>query len=342
MSQKFQYTTVNRLLAKYHRDFRGIDVNETDAIEWIGEALGFMQMANVQEEAVAFVEVKNYQCDIPNGLHYIIQIARNNKVDQRQICASDIVQHDDTLCVGNGGSLEECLVARDCQGNLIGDYEATYYRPYFDLQYEYFNWNNSSYRQETFTTVRLSNHTFFNSLVCREPNEDIYETDERLRRGHGIYQNELGDEYTIVDDQLRFSFKEGFIAIAYLRQKVDPQTGYPMVPDDISALTAINYYIGWKIKERMCWMNREGACQHAQKLEQSWLKYVNQFKNKAMMPTGVDDYQDLMEQSRYLIPRFNRYYGFFGKLGKKEDRVFNDPDHRKKVSLYSGYGRQHY
>ena len=52
------YTTVDRVLSKFHRDLRGAEINESDAIEWIGEALGFLQVYQVQEEAVAFLEVK--------------------------------------------------------------------------------------------------------------------------------------------------------------------------------------------------------------------------------------------------------------------------------------------
>ena len=140
------------------------------------------------------------------------------------------------------------------------------------------------------------------------------------------------DEYTIVQDQLRFNFQTGFIALAYIRQMIDNETGYPMIPDDESARTAITYYLGWKIKEMEAWNHREGAMQLAQIAEQHWLKYIKQFKNKAKMPTGVDQYQNLMEQSNYLIPNHNRYYGFFGKLGTAENRTFNGP---RKITNYA-------
>ena len=64
---ELQYTTVDRVLAKFHRDLRGIDINESDAIEWIGEALDLLKVNQIQEQAVAFIEVKNYQADLPKG-----------------------------------------------------------------------------------------------------------------------------------------------------------------------------------------------------------------------------------------------------------------------------------
>jgi hypothetical protein len=47
-----------------------------------------------------------------------------------------------------------------------------------------------------------------------------------------------------------------------------------------------------------------------------------------MMPNGVDELQNMMEQRSYLIPRQNAYYGFFGRLAHKEQRRFNNPDGR--------------
>lgn len=315
---KFQYVTVDTILAKYYRDLRGIDVNETDAIEWIGEALNFIKTPSVLEEHIAFVEVKDYQCDIPKNLAFIIQLAKNNI--ETKICKSDL---DSSLSnvISNGGENEENLVPVDCQGKIIGDYEVGYYRPYYDLKYEYGLWGSSIYKAENYSPIRLSNHTFFNTLVCREDEDQIYKNCDTL------------EEYTIVHNQLRFSFKEGLIAIAYLKYPTD-ENGYPLIPDDSSCTTAITYYMAWKIFEREFWLNKANSDAKATKAEQRWLKYCLQFKNSSMMPKGVDDYQDLMEQSRYLIPRLNRYYGFFGNLGKKEKRPFNNPDNRTKRFTY--------
>ena len=333
MNQRFQYVTVDTILSKYLRDFRGNELNEDDAIEWIGEALGHMKMATLSEEAIAFLEVKNYQAALPNGLHYIIQVAKNNSwvSTEKTTCTpqsiieeiNPLVQNNPTGCLGTSSN----LVLLNCQGEIIGDSEVAYYRPYFDLQYEYLGWVHSKAFRTKFTPVRLANHTFFNTLVCQtEENAGLYN------------ENTAGatDEYSIVEDQLRFSFKEGMVAVAYLRTKVDLETGYPMVPDDESAKAAITYYLGWKTKEREAWNHREGAMQIAQVAEARWLKYIKQFKNKAKMPWGTDEYEDLMEGSNYLLPRRKRYYGFFGKMAQAEDRIFNDPTFTNKYRYTSG------
>ena len=332
MQQRFQYVTVDTILSKYLRDFRGNELNEDDAIEWIGEALGHMKMATLSEEAIAFLEIKNYQAELPNGLHYIIQVAKNNAwtPTEKTVCTPQIIIEE--LEPENASECPDCQqpsippVLLDCQGEPIGDTEIAYYRPYFDLQYEYLGWVHSKSFRTKFTPVRLANHTFFNTLVC--PNKD----------SNGLYNNTnyLADEYTIVEDQLRFSFKEGLVAVAYLRSKVDLETGYPLVPDDESAKAAITYYLSWKVKEREAFNHREGAMQLAQVAEARWLKYIKQFRNKAKMPWGTDEYEDLMEQGNYLLPRNKRYFGFFGKLGRAEDRIFNDPNFTNKYRYTSG------
>lgn len=315
--QKFQFIKIDSILSKFQRDFKGLDINEGDAIEWIGEALGFMKIPSASEEAIAFLEVKNYQTAIPNGLHFITQIARNRRWEKPADNNKCIINTLETLVeeTNNHNSYSESIPV-NCNGELIKNYEVAYYRPFFDLQYEYLQWANSNTRYSQYSPVRLANHSFFNTLVCREENmENLY------CQGCDDY-----DEYTIVQDQLRFNFESGLIAVAYIRQMIDKETGYPMIPDDESAKAAITYYLGWKIKEQEGWNHREGAMQLAQVAEQRWLKYIKQFKNKAKMPTSIDQYQNLMEQSKYLIPRQNRYYGFFGKLGRPEDRPFNDPN----------------
>lgn len=349
MRQKFTYTSMNTLLAKLSRDLRGVDISESDIIEWAGEALGFMKLVEIQEEALAFLEVKDYQAEIPEGFQYVIQIARNNSFDTKEKMSSlDILNNmncgsvlktesatqDCRVITDNHCEPIDCnkVACTDCNGNLLNEPELAYYRPYFDLKYEYSWWMESSYYRESYTPVRLANHSFMGSLVAEVP--------EEVR--HGLYAATT-DEYTIVGGYpnlcLRFSFKDGLVALSYVRAKIDSETGYPLIPDDTLFLNAITYYIKWKLAERLRWNGREGFVQEAQDAERLWRRYLRQALNRAKMPQGVDDYQDLLEESLYLIPRHRKYYGFFGKLGREEQRLFNNPDMRRKYSRnrYGGY-----
>ena len=346
MKEKLEYTSMETIFSKFNRDLRGTDISESDLVEWSAEALGFMKVVEIQEEALAFIEVQNHQAELPCGFQAVIQIARNNdwypnSGDNTGTCVKDVLEIpednitgcEDSELTGKYDSVSyyghlSPNVITDCSGQIIEDYEIAYYRPYFDLQYEYNQWIGSGYFREKYTPVRLANHTFLGSLVAEETSTGLY--------------NSSSDEYTIAGGfpnmNLRFSFKEGQIALAYLRTVIDPETQYPVIPDDIKFITAITYYIKWKMAERLRWSGREGFQLEAQDAEQKWNKYVRQAINSVKMPQGVDQYQNMMEQSLYLIPRHRKYYGYFGKLGREEDRLFNNPDQRRKYS-FNRYGR---
>lgn len=316
------YTTVDRVLSKFHRDLRGAEINESDAIEWIGEALGFLQVYQVQEEAVAFLEVKNYETIVPTYFNMVIQVAKKKNWVKNDPCVTpELVGNYRKSCSCNT-TLEpspkesECSdnpIYTDCQGNIIGPYERVYYRPYFDLQWEYNLWRDSEFFHKDFIPVRLSEHTFFNSIVCKEHNEDLYR--------HHPFQ----DEYTIVgtvQKKLRFSFEEGLIALSYIRTAVDKETGYPLIPDCEEYMAAITYYIKWKIAEWYQWNSREGfQGPLVSDLERKWLKYARQAKNKAKMPKSLDEMQNMMEQT-YALPNLYKYKNFFGNQNGYENRRY--------------------
>ena len=81
---ELQYTTVNRIIAKLHRDISGTDMNESNLIEWIGEALEFLKVPQIQDQAIAFIEVKNHHAEIPKGFQMVLQIARNNYWEEKK------------------------------------------------------------------------------------------------------------------------------------------------------------------------------------------------------------------------------------------------------------------
>lgn len=310
------------------------DTHEKDVVEWSGKALEAIGAITQYEEAVCFIEVKNYQANMPVGSNSIIQIARNNCCQNAEsaVCAQDIVKQ---ILIPNCSPKSEIdttafdlntyvPVPIDCFGEPIDEYSLAYYRPFFDLQYEYSPWKSSSIYKNCFTPIRLTNHTFFNTLVCKE---DDYEN---------IYQS-ARDEYNIYGgDTLRFSFCDGQIALAYTRVALDKDTGYPLIPDNISYITAIVYYNVWKLMEREYYTGREGAEGRMKNAERQWIWYCNQAGNKALMLEGEDEHQNFLDQRSYLLPRQNRYHGFFGKLGTPEDRKYNNPD-RRGFSLFRGY-----
>lgn len=331
MARKFNYVSIDRIISKLYRDLGLEDIPESDVIEQAGEALEFIGAVGALEEAVAFIEVKNHRAELPIGLINIRQIARDNEwtpSGEENLCPAHIitdtapaeinsveeVYDEEGECLNCEEMQNRDFVLLDCEGKFMeNDFNVAYYRPFYDLHYWYVDWTNSKLYKSRFTPVRLSNHTFFNSLVCEEDVE--------------MYKS-CKDEYNISNGTVITSFKEGLIAISYYRNMTDPETGYPMIPDDISYVTAITMYITMKQMARMWYSGREGYQDKMMKAEQDWQWYCKQAQNKGFLPHGIDELQNLTNMMKHMIPRNNNYYGFFGNLSNAEDRKFINPGRR--------------
>lgn len=306
MSNNFSYTTIDRILGNLERDLRDTQIHETDAIEWIGQALDFLRVPSMQEQVVAFLKVENFQTPLPKNLQYILQVAKykydnNNFVNSCAESLEELPEADPNLIP----------VPLNNEGEPATDYELAYYRPYYDLIWEYSPYVSSNFYESNFTPVRLSNNVFFNSIVCKEKKSIPY--------------TNCIDEYSIVgtaEKFLRFSFQSGLVAVAFLRSAIDKETGYPLVPDDILYTTAITYYVKMKIAEWYSWNGREGFKSIAEDTERKWLKYARQAKNAAKMMKTLDEFQNNLEATHTLIPNHNKYYGYFGNLGRADRTHF--------------------
>jgi hypothetical protein len=291
------FTTVDRIFSKFSRDLKGTDINESDIIEYVGEALEFMKVYGIQEQVVTFLEVKNHHANIPKGFQMVLQISK--KTSDVNI-KGNFLSTNNTI-VDNTKSESDCGCTDEFPVCLTDEHLLNYNKDY-TLNIGYKEWTDNSQYHVNYTPVRLANSTMFNSLVCKEKVDPC-----------------IGciDEYTIVgttEKRIRTSFKDGRIALSYLRNALDEKTGYPLVPDNISYITAITYYIKWKIAEWYQWNGRQGSDGLTQDNERKWLKYCRQASNNIKMPKSIDDYQDLLEQSHHIIPNHKKYYGYFGNL----------------------------
>lgn len=322
-----KYVTIDRVFSKISRDLKGTEINESDVIEWIGEALEFLEVPQILVEDVKFLKVKDYHAEMPRSLHMITQIARNLNPIKKESNNCAVEDVSENIC--ENPSKEEvigdiCIPETELD-NLPNDYALAFLNSDFvdntdcntlnalNLDWTYDIWTSTNHYQNNYSPVRLATGTFFNSLVCKEKDMSLYKT--------------CDDEYTIIGDtekKLRFNFIEGTVAISYLKNSVDKETGYPLIPDNISYITAIVYFIKWKIAEMYDWAGREGWGVKAEKAEAKWIKYVRQAKNFMKMPKTLDEYQNLLEQTHYLIPDHKKYYSYFGNLGKNKLRNFSN------------------
>lgn len=309
---KFEYTTVDRIFAKLARDMGAFAPNEDDTIEWIGEALDAMSMPEVQETVVAFLPVKNHEVAVPKGLRYIFQIAKLNEDMVSDPCPPlkdkecEVLPPVDEGCFNildenlSNAAILDSFLKRENHPRMMD----------MTFPWKALNWLQSSYYQRKFELVRPSSNVFFNSVICVD--DTIYTP------------NCCEQEYSIVgslERKFRFSFEEGLITISYSRSALSEE-GYPLIPDSYSHINAISYYVKWKVAERMYWEGREGSKSLVDDSEKKWIKYIGQANNLAKMPQTLDDYQDLLEQSVYLIPNHKQYYSNFGQLNQKENLVY--------------------
>lgn len=300
---------VDRIIDHVKRNSGYKDLEEGDIIAWTAEAMGLMEINSTLQEHVAFVEVRKRRAPQPTGLRYVIQIARNNcwkPTWSKDDCCVSAFEVDKTKCKPEILCPEVVKpvygVATDCNGNPIHGADLAYYRPYFDLVYEYEHFNSLRYYRENFTPVRLANHSFFNSLVCQTK----------------VNLASCVDQYSPHGTDFLFSFESGQVAIAYLAPATD-ERGCPLVPDHQSFRTAIGAYIS-HIKSKMNYEINPERYEYktiADKAESDWHWYCGQAKNWAFLPQTVDEFQNLAEQKSYLIPP-DSYYGFFGNLGRPE------------------------
>lgn len=305
-----KYTSMDRIFSKIIRDFPPGAINEADIIEWAGEALEHVNAIRAKEEAVAFLKVKNFQTEMPYNLHNIIQIAKNNLIDDPE--TKPVVSTEDEVI--NKEEKADYPVCLDCNGMPYYDYDIAYYRPYHDLQYEYNLWRENVILKRCYVPVRLSNNSFFNSLVC---SQDDHDCGYDIKWSAGPYTQSTY-EYTIIEDKvLRFNFEKGIIALAYNRNMQD-KDGVPMIPDYISFTTAITGYIMWQMMKREFYTGREGSKTKVVYAEDQWQWYCKQASNKSLIPQGVDELENLKEQRNYILPRRNVYQNYFGNLNNRE------------------------
>jgi hypothetical protein len=330
-----KYISVDRVFSKLNRDLKGTELNESDVIEWIGEALEFLAVPQVLVEDVKFLKVVDFHTEFPENLHMVTQIAKHNEnysasgvseifceenklekqVSDCEKASEEVNVSDFNTISDESGYLEnmpDAYAAAFLNAEKLQDMNPLSLNK-LDLDWTYTVWASSDYYQNNFSPVRLTTNTFFNSIVCKERDMSIY--------------NNCGNEYTIIGEiekKFRFNFRDGTVAVSYLKNSVDNETGYPLIPDNISYISAITYYIKWKLAEMYDWSGREGYVAKADKAEERWLKYARQAKNNMKMPKTLDEHQNLLEQTHYLIPDHKKYYGFFGNLGKSRRMNFQN------------------
>jgi hypothetical protein len=162
------------------------------------------------------------------------------------------------------------------------------------------------------------------SKMDRQTAIDILNTDSNIRTiltniikmaNAGAKKTELGLKYSIKPGYINTNIKDGYLKLSYDAILTD-NDGYPMIPDLMSYIEAIYWYITMKLKypEYLAGrINREIYYD----IRRSWNFYSKQAYGEAMMPSQ-DEMETIKNNWNKLIPDYNADKSFYGNLDQPE------------------------
>lgn len=301
MGRNIKYVSSKRIISKLIRDTGFTDLNEPDLIEWVGEALGAINTTGIKETKVAFVKIENYQGELKPNVEEVLQVLKSNT--NRVYSALEV----SVGCPEEEFNSEVCepVTTTPCGcPDSIPLKELPTWTHNFEVldQYVQLKGRTPLNILSNFSTMRLSNSTFFSGVVC----------ESKYLPTHGY----CVDEYQLMDGIIKTSFKEGQVAIAYKTSPVD-ESGYPLIPDITSVMQAVTSYIIYKVMLRYWYSGREGFGDKYQKAELDWQWYCKQAKSDTFLPYGLDDHQDMLEYTNKTFKTGLEYYNQFKNIGRK-------------------------
>ena len=281
--QRFEYTTIDRILAMFQRNLGDEDITEENIVEWTGEALEELYRRGSLEECVLFAEVKNFSVKLPAGFKYISGILKNPRAGEDLSCLAQ-PKDIEIPCTCTPEEAPSCSCGIDLvsyDGIFWEKERENRYRmnpqhtlygipiPYFQARWSFGYWYASHAQRSYFTQrVDLADSRFFKTNVLKNQGFKLPKA--------------FGDLYTLEGHTVKFNFERGQVAIAYTRIPMDLETGYPLIPDNNSYLQAIYYYIKWRVAEYYSWSGRQGFGGEADRAMALWLKYVAQARVKTI------------------------------------------------------------
>lgn len=284
MPKQFKYVSSSAIISKVIRDLGVTDINKSDMVEWIGEAIQAIGTNGMKEESVMFLEIANHVADLPSEVSEVVKVYRNHKYDSGD-CVLPL-----EAAVEDEHSIEIHDITCGC--DILPDEDLPRWTRRFERRWEYLDWDVSPLRTNRFTPIALSSAILFSGITCDSINEGLPTCS--------------GDEYQLQNGVIKTSFPTGQVAIAYRHTPLDSD-GYPMIPDLYSVQTAITHYISYKLFARMWYQGREGMSDKMQWADREYQFYVKQAKNDTWMLYGIDEHQNMINfrKSSFSRPTFD-------------------------------------
>lgn len=312
--KNLRYISVYSIIDKLYRDLGVDSLEEAEIIEWTGEVMDKIEVVEFSVLSTAFIEVRNYKCEVPKGFKQVFQVVRRNAgkpENIKEICGclglntpvQEIEEQDENKPFERLNPCGEPILL-DCNGTPLEQYEFAYYRPFFDYVYWYFDL--PKYRKE-WTLVKLAQHSFFNTVINNPEVEDLY-------------KNQNLDEYNIVNDMMHFSFKDGYIAMSYYKNIFD-KDGYPLIPDDPDIKDAIAHYCTYKLMKRRWYQGRDGYQDKWQSAENDYNWSIKKANVKAKT-LNAEQLNQLTNYMTTLLPRDTYWNSLYKHYGLPEDVTY--------------------
>jgi hypothetical protein len=290
------YKTISSkaVIRKIFRDLKPQNDNWIDdAVEWIGEALEHIGAAPQLCQKQCVLEIKDHKTLMPSDLYYINQVAINNSV-------SPVSSNELDKLIDKVKELKDEIAEAQAAG----------------LEYS----DTASILHEINSRIVVLENVYFKNENLLQPLQYGASTFHRsMHCNDCVNENTRYEDTYIVDcDYIKTSFESGKICISYMAFPTDEEC-YPLVPDDISYMEAMFWYIYKKLlisfvappETKRNGINYTFA-------DQKWKYYCTQARNAANFP-DIDKYESFMNQWVRMIPSINRHDTTFEDLNTRED-----------------------
>jgi hypothetical protein len=290
------YKTISSkaVIRKIFRDLKPQNDNWIDdAVEWIGEALEHIGAAPQLCQKQCVLEIKDHKTLMPSDLYYINQVAINNSV-------SPVSSNELDKLIDRVKELKDEIAEAQAAG----------------LEYS----DTASILHEINSRIVVLENVYFKNENLLQPLQYGASTFHRsMHCNDCVNENTRYEDTYIVDcDYIKTSFESGKICISYMAFPTDEEC-YPLVPDDISYMEAMFWYIYKKLlisfvappETKRNGINYTFA-------DQKWKYYCTQARNAANFP-DIDKYESFMKKWVRMIPSINRHDTTFEDLNTRED-----------------------
>jgi hypothetical protein len=302
----YNLTSVERVIAKVFTDLnlQENDHRISDCIEWAGEALekigafpGFTNKV-CGKEGIPLLEVNNYTVKLPCDFYNLIQASFSTSQQgpyyPMRYGTGNFDSGNPDIASQNGAFVES-TIANTSDLVLLA-------MTLYDLDYAP---ALTKINAEPDTRSKLSAILNIKTPTLPGVNNPMATTKDIT--------------YVITPGYIKMNVESGYIMLAYQAIPTDDE-GYPLIPDDVSFIEAIYWYIVMKLYYPQ-WVSGQIRDAVYYDARRSWNYYCKQAFGNALMP-NTDQLESIKNSWVRLVPEIKEHTSGFSALGQ-EQRTYN-------------------